>query len=337
MKMVLIGAGSIGGTLAVLLQENGYELNVVAHGEEKAKALREEGLTLTGVYGDHCEKLNAYPSIDSLDGMYDICMIATKYQQMPALAKAMLPHLKGDSLVVSLQNGLCLDLLADVVGEDRTAGVMIGFGATLEDPTHINVTASAELVVGMKNGTTPEPLKALQEMLNKCLPTKLTTDIEGNLYTKLIFNSLINSLASVTNGPVGHMLKTRHARDAALGIIREAVAVADVMDIDVPRFNILPKFQFLAKQTNPFSQWFWGQFLRLGLAAGSGKVRPSTLQSLEKGMPTEIDIMNGYIATKGKEYGIPTPVNDSLTAIIKEIEAGTRPLSKKNVKDVKLK
>ena len=63
----------------------------------------------------------------------------------------------------------------------------------------------------------------------------------------------------------------------------------------------------------------------------------NTLQSLEKGRPTEIDIMNGYISSKGREYGVPTPVNDSLTAIIKEIEAGRRPLTKKNLRDVQEK
>ena len=82
---------------------------------------------------------------------------------------------------------------------------------------------------------------------------------------------------------------------------------------------------------------YWGQALRVALAVGSGKVRPSTLQSLEKGRPTEIDIMNGYISSKGREYGVPTPVNDSLTAIIKEVEAGRRPLTKKNLRDVQEK
>ena len=66
-------------------------------------------------------------------------------------------------------------------------------------------------------------------------------------------------------------------------------------------------------------------------------MRPSTLQSLEKGKPTEVDIMNGYISAKARELGVPTPVNDSLTAIIKEIESGARPLSAKNLRDVKEK
>ena len=177
MKVVLIGTGSIGGTIAVLLQEHGHDLDVVAHGEEKAKLFREEGFRLTGVYGDHCQRLHAYPSVSALTDMYDLALIATKYQQMPDVARELLPHLKDTSLVASLQNGLCLDMLSEVVGDERTAGVMIGFGATQLEPNLVEVTASAELVIGMLDGSEPPALKQLCSMLNDCLPTKTTTDI----------------------------------------------------------------------------------------------------------------------------------------------------------------
>lgn len=337
MKAVLVGVGSIGGTLAVLLQEKGYDLDVVAHGEEKARLFREEGFRLTGVYGDHCQKLNAYPSVEALTDVYDVAFIATKYQQMPEVARDLLPHLSDTALVASLQNGLCMDMLSAVVGDSRTVGVMIGFGATQRAANLVEVTASAELKIGMKDGAAPDELYALRRMLNDCLPTKVTVDIEGALYSKMLFNSVINSLASVTNGTVGHMLKTAKARRVVLGILREGVAVADAMGVKVPRFNILPKWRFFANRSTRLSRWCTGQLLRVALAAGSGNVRPSTLQSLESRRPTEIDIMNGYISKRGAEYGVPTPVNDSLTEIIQEIEAGTRPLSEKNIKDVREK
>lgn len=337
MKVVLVGAGSIGGTIAVLLQEKGYAPDVVAHGAEKAKLFREEGFRLTGVYGEHCEKLNAYPSVDALPDTYDVAFIATKYQQMPDVARELLPHLKPDSLVVSLQNGLCLDMLADVVGAERTVGVMIGFGATQLDANLVEVTASAGLIIGKPDGSTSPALEALRAMLNDCVNTSITDDITGKLYSKMTFNSIINALASVTNGPVGHMLKTPRARKAVLGIVRESVAVSEAMGLKVPRFNVLPSYQFLAARKNPLSRWCIAQLLRFALFAASGNVKPSTLQSLEKGKPTEIDIMNGYISALGKEYGVLTPVNDSLTAIIKEIESGARPLSSENVHDIQLK
>ena len=148
LRSVLIGAGSIGGSVAAMITEAGYPLDVVAHGEEKAALFRSPGFRLTGAFGDRCVPLQAFPSVDALEGQYDICFIATKYQQMPQVARDMLPHLKKDSLVVSLQNGIVLDLLSDVVGEARTVGVMIGYGATLLEPNLVEVTAGDELRIG---------------------------------------------------------------------------------------------------------------------------------------------------------------------------------------------
>jgi 2-dehydropantoate 2-reductase len=77
-----------------------------------------------------------------------------------------------------------------------------------------------------------------------------------------------------------------------------------------------------------------GRFLEIGMGIKSGKVHPSTLQSLEKGKKTEIDIMNGYLAAKGLELGVPTPVNSWMTETIREIEDGKRPISRKNIWDL---
>ena len=167
LRAVLIGAGSIGGSVAVMITRAGYPLDVVAHGEEKAALYRDPGFRLTGAFGDQQVSLRAFPSIEALEGTYDVCFIATKYQQMPSVARAMLPHLKEDSLVVSLQNGIVLDLLSEVVGEDRTVGVMIGYGATLLEPNFVEVTAGDEFRIGMPKGHTSPRLKELAEMRKK--------------------------------------------------------------------------------------------------------------------------------------------------------------------------
>ena len=145
MKTLIIGVGCIGGTIATVARSNGYDIEVVAHGEENAKLIEEKGFTITGVKGDRLVKLKAYPDIESVEGTYDIVMIATKYQQMPELAEKSLRLLKEDSIVVSLQNGLCVETLAGIVGEDRAVGCMIGFGATMEKK-NIGRKEAAELV-----------------------------------------------------------------------------------------------------------------------------------------------------------------------------------------------
>ena len=122
---------------------------------------------LTGAFGDQQVSLRAFPSIEALEGTYDVCFIATKYQQMPSVARAMLPHLREDSLVVSLQNGIVLDLLSQVVGEDRTVGVMIGYGATLLEPNLVEVTAGDEFRIGMPKGHTSGGWKRRKQEIRK--------------------------------------------------------------------------------------------------------------------------------------------------------------------------
>ncbi len=66
----------------------------------------------------------------------------------------------------------------------------------------------------------------------------------------------------------------------------------------------------------------------------SGTARPSTLQSLDRGQPTEIDYLNGYVAARGRERGVPTPVNARLAALVHEIEAGSRSMAMENLETV---
>lgn len=335
MRIVLVGAGSIGGTVAAMLQENGYAVDVVVHGEEACEKIRSEGFFLTGLYGDRCVKLNVYSSVDKLEGQYDIALIATKYQQLQPMAEALLPYLKENSLVVSLQNGLCMDMLSSVVGEKRTVGVMISLSGTRLAVNKVNVTAIAQLFIGMPNAYHPELLDELKSMLNTFIPTEIKDNIVGHLFSKLIFNSCINAIAAVTDTTVGKMLRTKKARQVVMGIIREGCAVADAMSIDVPRFNIMPKFQFMSRFDTRAWNAFWGRFLELAWFIGSGKVIPSTLQSLRNHAQTEIDIMNGYLSEQGKSRGIPTPTNTSITEVIKEIECGMLVLSGDNIEKVK--
>lgn len=334
MRAVLIGAGSIGGSVAAQITEAGFDLDVVAHGEEKAALFRDPGFRLTGAFGEKCVPLHAFPSVDALEGTYDVCFIATKYQQMPDAARAMLPHLTTDSLVVSLQNGIVLDLLSDVVGRERTVGVMIGYGATLKEPNLVEVTAGEELRIGMMKGYSSPNLRPLAEMMSAVLPTEVDEDIVGRLFSKVVFNSCINSVCGISGLDLGKALHHRPVRMAMLDIMREGDAVAKAMGLEVPRFNVLPKNSFIAAHHSKFFNAFMGRLLEVGMGIKSGKVHPSTLQSLEKGKKTEIDIMNGYLAAKGNEYGVPTPVNSWMTETIREIENGTRPISVGNIREL---
>ncbi|MDR1630334.1 MAG: 2-dehydropantoate 2-reductase [Oscillospiraceae bacterium] len=336
MRSVLIGPGAIGGTLATLITEAGFQLDVVDKDEASAKKLSEEGFHLIGARGEHRVKLHTIPSLEALEGQYDICIIATKYFFMPDLAGKMLPYLKEDSIVVAMQNGICIDMLADVVGKNRAVGCMIGFGATMTALGEVNMTSKGEFIIGMSEGYSSDKLEYFKKMMDSVLPTAITDNIVGALYSKLIINSCINSLGAATGKTLGEVLKHLQARNIFLAIAREGISVAKKMGLKVPPYNGILEYRMLLVSNAAFYNSIVKTLFRLIGSLKYGKVKVSMLQSLERGEKTEIDIFNGYIARKGKEVGVPTPVNDQITQMIKDIETGKRPIAVSNLNDIKL-
>lgn len=334
MKIILVGAGSIGGTTATMLKEKGHDIEIVEVNPERAEKIRTEGITLTGALGAHNQKFTVYTSADELKELYDVCIIATKYFALSAVAQQMLPHVKQDGLFVSMQNGICTGILADAVGKEKTVGCMIGFGATMLPNGDVNVTSSGELKIGRLTGVIDDKIKALCEVYKALLPTTVVTDIDAHLYSKLIINSCINSIAALTGEPVGVMLSDERAKDIFLEIAREATYLSKKMGLKVPPYAKVLNYNLLLISESNVYKKICKKLVSI-VGKKFGLVRPSTLQSLDRGEKTEIDIFNGYISKNGKKYGVPTPVNDQIYDFIKKIENGEAKSSMSNLAQIK--
>ena len=334
MKTLLIGAGAIGGSIAVLAKHAGYDIRLLCHRTETKELIEREGFRLHGVMGDIHETFTCYDSFDALAGeQYDLILIATKYQAMPEAAKQALPYLAADGLVVGLQNGILTDQLAAIVGKDRAVGVMIGFGATRNAANDVTMTSLGEFYLGMPDGYHPAKLDALCEMFKKVLPTQISDNITRQQYSKLIINSCINACAGITGQVLGKMVDDKRARTLYLAIAREGMRVAKGMGLDVPKYGKLLNYKLLMLMDNGYYNMCCRLIVMLVSKLKYKDVKPSTLQSLEKGEKTEIDIFNGYFVEKGKEVGVPTPVNEKLVEMIHEIEDGKRPITPDNLEE----
>ena len=334
MKIILVGAGSIGGTTAVMMKEKGHDVELIEVNHDRAEKIRTEGITLTGALGDHTQVFTVYESPDELTEKYDVCIIATKYFALAPVAEKMLPHVKEDGIFISMQNGICTKILSDVVGVDKTAGCMIGFGATMLPNGDVNVTSGGEFKIGRVTGKIDDKITALGEVYKAVLPTKVVNNIDAQLYSKLIINSCINSIAPLTGECVGVMLSADAAKSIFLQIAREATYVSKKMGLKVPPYATVLNYNLLLLSD---AEWFNTIAKMLVTIVGKkfGDVRPSTLQSLDRGEKTEIDIFNGYIVKMGKEYGVPTPVNEQIYNFIKKIENGEEKSSMDNLKKIK--
>ncbi len=332
MKTLLIGAGAIGGTIAVLTKNAGYDVSILCHSAATKERIEKEGFHLHGVKGDFTVEFPCYDSVDALQGeTFDLILIATKYQAMLDVAKAALPLLSKDGLVVGLQNGILTGNLAEVVGRNHAVGVMIGFGATRNAANDVTMTSEGVLIIGMPGGAHPKQLDELCTMFNTVLPTKISNDITREQYSKLIINSCINAVAAITGQVLGKCIEDRRAKKLFLAIAREGMHVARAMGIDVPKYGKALDYNLLMLMNNAYYNWICQLVVSATVKAKYMDVKPSTLQSLEKGEKTEIDIFNGYFVEKGRQFSVPTPVNSLIVEMVHEIEDGKRSITPDNL------
>jgi 2-dehydropantoate 2-reductase len=332
-RFVVVGPGAIGGATAALLARAGNDVTLVCKDPALAARVTKEGLRIRGARGDASVRMPAVAAVESLTGEFDYALIAVKAPDLPDAARRLLPFLRPDSLVVSMQNGICVDALAGVVGAVRTVGCVVGWGSTMLAPGDINVTSTGELLIGTAAGDDDARLQTLQKALDSVAATLIVKDIFCHLYSKLIINSCITSVGALCGLPMGRMLVRRDARSLFVAIMREAIQVADALGLDVPPYaGRLDYYSFL-RGSSPLAALRRSLLLRL-IGFKYRHLRSSSLQSLERGRKTEIDYFNGYIARRGKETGVPTPVNSAIVAQVKEIEAGTRTVSVKNLAGV---
>jgi 2-dehydropantoate 2-reductase len=331
-RIAVIGVGAIGGVSAGFMARAGCNVEVVCKYQELAEKIKSNGLHIFGVRGDHKVSMPAVAKISELSEKKDVIFLATKATDMMAAAKNLLPFLTDSSVVVSMQNGICEDALAEIFGRERTIACVVGWGAIMHTQGELEMTSTGEFVIGNIDNKPDQRLSGIKEILCTIVPVKISENITGNLYSKLIVNSCINSLGAICGLYLGEILSIKKIRNIFLEIMREAIAVANAMDIKVEVYAGKLDYYKILKGSGFIANLKRHLLVRV-IGFKYRKSKPSTLQSLERGKPTEIDYLNGYIASNGKEHNIPTPVNDKIIRIVKDIEAGEKQIALSNLDD----
>jgi 2-dehydropantoate 2-reductase len=329
-SITVIGAGAVGGITAGFLKEAGYDVELVCKYPERAERINGKGLQLKGVRGEKHVKIRTVAEIEQLSGIKDIILIVTKAYDMPDAARRALPFSKADTLFVSMQNGICVDALASIVGAGRTVGCVIGWGATMSDDGSLEMTSEGDLLIGcLQPGL---DLSLLKKAFENVVPTTISINIMADLYSKMVINACITSLGALCGLYLGEMLKLKIARDLFIAIIGEAVDVADAMKMTIPSYGGKIDYHKLMEGRGAMADLRRHSMIRI-VGLKYKNLKSSSLQSLQRGKPTEVDYFNGYIMRKGEELGIKTPVNRRIVEMIKEIEAGKRAIDTANFKD----
>jgi 2-dehydropantoate 2-reductase len=332
LSFLVVGAGAIGGITAALLKKDGINVEIVCRQDDYASLISQKGIHVKGVCGSYTVTIPAYSSVSQLKEPKDIILLATKATDMIDAARSVKKFMKQNGYLVSLQNGICEDDLATVVGKERVIGCVTGWGATMESPGNLIMTSTGDFILGYPEKAPDEFLQSIAEILSSVVPAKTTGNIMGHLYSKLTINSCITSLGAICGLYLGKMLLIMKVRKIFIEIIREAVHVARAMKTKIEIFGGRMDFEKFINGEGIFSD-LRRHLMLIIIGFKYRKLKSSSLQSLERAKKTEIDFLNGYIVKKGKDLGVSVPVNTIIVNMIHEIELGKREISENNFND----
>jgi 2-dehydropantoate 2-reductase len=330
--IVIWGAGAIGGTLGAAFIRAGHEVIFVDTVKEHVDAINEKGLSIVGPIFEATVKAKAYLP-DELEDVYARIFLCVKSHHTEIAAKALAPHLAKDGYVVSAQNGLNELVIGRIVGDDRTIGCFVNFGADYLEPGVINYGGRAAVVIGEIDGTVSERVKAIHAMLKEFEERAiLTENIWGYLWGKLVYGALLFATAA-TNDSIADVFDNKALRPVMTRLAHEVGFVAAAKNVRLEAFDGFDPAAFAPSAPAELTaQSFDGMVVhnRKSTKSHSGVWRDLAVRKRK----TEVDAQILPIAKIGQSLGIATPLTLKLVDIIHDIEEGRRPLDVKNLEEL---
>jgi len=318
MRVAVIGAGAVGGTLAALLDRAGHDVEVTARGDNLA-AIKQHGLRLDGGWGEHTAHVEAHETLAWIGAPEpDFAILATKAQDAAAALRANREVL-GSVPVLVARNGLGgLEVARSVLPESPLLGGLALFAASYLEPGRVTVTAALPLIVGAALGTPDEVFERVVGALEEAIPVEVTHDIVGAQWTKLLINH-INALPAITSLSVQEVIADPRLRRIMTASMRETVRVARRLGVRFAKVQGVNGRVLGAIGSAPlaFGAWFPRT---LGSRMGTVPNPGSTLQSIRRGQLTEIDFLNGAVVAAAKQGGVDAPINAQLVDLVHEVE-----------------
>lgn len=322
MRVGVIGAGAIGGAIAALLDRAGHSVEVTARGD-RLEAIRTRGIRLTGRWGEHTATVAAAERLTEVPDLALLCVKAQDEQDALRANEALL----ADVPLVVVQNGLDGETAAWDVHAGPVIGAIAFFSADCPTPGTVHVLVPGPLYLG--SGTegsatgpaTPEAEEAAR-VLATALPARAVANFTGCQWTKLVVNQ-INAMPAVTGLSVQDTLAHSGLRRIILASMREAIRTARREGVEFGTLEAMTPLSLGLLGSGP--PVIGSALLRfMGRRLGREPVLGSTLQSIRRGLPTEIDHLNGAVAARARALGLPAPVNAAMTGLVHEVERDHR-------------
>jgi len=332
-KIAFFGAGAVGGYVGGHLAKAGKDVLLIDPWPEHIDYIKEKGLHLSNPKEEYAVPVRAM-HLHEMQGLFkspvDIAFLATKSYDTEWATTLIKQYLAPDGFVVSLQNSINEERIAGIVGWGKTVGcIASGINVEATGPGHVMRTVLSDgksrnvFRVGEVHGRITRRATELAEMLNLVDRAKVTTNLWGERWTKLVINSMNNAVSAASGLASRMMVEREGLRRLSIRLAYEAVTVGLALGYELETIHGMAPEKFLAAGGGDAEAL--EEIEGVMIASQKNRTesgRPSTAQDMLKGRRTEIDYLNGLVVRMGKQVGLPTPMNELLTALVKRIELG---------------
>jgi 2-dehydropantoate 2-reductase len=298
-KIAVVGAGAVGGYFGGMLARAGAPVVLIGR-SAFVEAVKKSGLFLDTLQFQESVKVEASTDLSATRGA-DVVLFCVKTTDNAATSRVLAPLLAPGSVVLSMQNGVDnVEQIRAAAGIDALPTVVY-VAASVPEPGRVKHVGRGDLVVGPDNETT----RRIAAIFSRAkVPCRISENIQGELWTKLVWNCALNAISALGRAKYGQIAASADAWKVVEGAVYEVLAVARAAGIHPPGLED-PKAAIAGA---------------LEVATQMSEAVSSTGQDLNRGKRTEIDSLNGYIARRGVELGVPTPVNQTLYALVRLAE-----------------
>jgi len=305
-KIVVMGAGAVGCYFGGMLSRAGHDVTLIAR-PEHVNAIEMHGLHMDCMAFQEFVSVRASVELSAIADA-DLVLFCVKSPDTLATIELIRPHLKPQTIILSLQNGVdnCERIRSVVANPVFPAVVYVA--TMMAGPGRLKHNGRGELVIGPWEGEieSPDPiqmqmLSEISALLSRALiPCPVSSDVRRELWFKFLVNCSYNAISAIGQIEYGRMVSVESVKELIENLADEVLAIAHHEHINITKAEASAAIDMIA--TTMVTQ------------------RSSTAQDIARKKSTEIDFLNGLVVRKGRQYGIATPANQSVYALVKMIE-----------------
>jgi 2-dehydropantoate 2-reductase len=306
-RTAVVGAGAVGSYFGAMLARAGHPVTLIGRAAHVA-AIEGEGLRLQKGGRIETVRLGASTDLGAARGA-GLVLFCVKSTDTEAVARELAPHLDPAAIVLSLQNGV--ENAATLARELRNPVVpaVVYVATAMPEPGLVAHHGRGDLVIGARVAGDAAAASRLQDLVDLFaaaeVPVRISADAMAELWSKLMVNCAYNAISGLAQASYGGLVALAEVRALQETVVREIVDLALAEGVSLP---LDPALDAMRR-----------------IAPSMPAQLSSTAQDMARGKPSEIDHLNGFVARRGRELGVPTPANQALHALVKLVEATRAP------------